>query len=163
MSVHSIESFMLHLARMAETVVLAERKGLEAAAVVVEKEAKSEFGNYQQAVGPFNKWEELADSTKEDRVSQGYSENDPLLRSGKLRETISHDVNHLTAVVGSTSDVMVYQELGTDKIPPRPVLGPSLARVEHKVVRILGAHTVGAMLQGSAFSHMPVVEHERGD
>lgn len=163
MSMHSIESFMEHLAKMAVAVTIADHKALEAAAKVVEKEAKSEFGTYQGAIGGFQKWEELADSTKADRVGQGYTENDPLLRSGKERDGISHKVEHLTAAIGSESDVMVYLELGTEKMPPRPVLGPSLMRKEHQVVKILGAYAATALLAGSAFSHLPLVEHEKGD
>jgi HK97 gp10 family phage protein len=157
MTIHSIASFIGHLARMSEKVLLAEHKALKHAAEVVEKEAKSEFGEYQPGIGEFRKWAELADATKDDRLSQGFSENDPLLRSGKLRDSVSHEVNGLTAVIGSTSDVMVYQELGTDTIPPRPVLGPALLRKHKMVVDIVGAYTVGAMLDGSDVPRPPMI------
>lgn len=157
MSVYSINSFVEHLAVLAADVLLAEHKALKRAAEVVEREAKSEFGVYQGATGPFAKWEELSDYTKQDRVSQGFTENDPLLRSGGLRDSISHAVQGLSAVIGSTDQVMVYQELGTDEIPPRPVLGPALLRKDKEVVRIVGEYTMAAMLTGSNFQYLPKV------
>jgi len=160
MNLFTLASFGDHLAKMAVTVVLGERQGLKKAAEVVEKEAKSEFGTYQGAIGPFDKWAELANSTKDDRVASGYTENDPLLRDGTLRDTISHEVSGLDAVIGSTSDIMVYQELGTETIPPRAVLGPSLLRKEKEVLKIIGVHTATAMLSGSAFSHMPTIKED---
>lgn len=159
MTTYSIAGFIEHLAVMAEEVLLAEHRALKAAAILVEAEAKSEFGVYQGQIGPFDKWDELADATKIDRVTQGYSENDPLLRSGELRDSIGHALDGLNAVVGSTSDVMVYQELGDEKLPPRPVLGPALLRKEREVVTLLGHYTATAMLKGSEFSHLPRLEH----
>ncbi len=91
---------------------------------VLEKDAKEKFGHYQRGID-FQEWQELADSTKADRVRQGYAENEPLLREGDLRDSIHHLVtlamNNLT--VYSDSEIMVYQELGTAHIPPRSVLG----------------------------------------
>jgi phage gpG-like protein len=158
--IFTMASFGEHLAKMATTVVLGERQGLKKAAELVEKEAKSEFGTYQGAIGHFEKWAELENSTKDDRVASGFTENDPLLRSGSLRDTVSHEVSGLEAVIGSASDIMVYQELGTATIPPRAVLGPSLLRKEKEVLKILGVHTATAMLAGSAFSHMPTIKED---
>ena len=102
------------------------RKALKDAERVLVKEAKSEFGVYQDEVGPFKAWPELAQATKEDRVAKGFTENDPLLRSGKLRDEIVSERDHESVTVGSEDPVMAYQELGTGKIPPRPVLGTAL-------------------------------------
>ena len=41
-------------------------------------------------------------------VAKGFTPDDPLLRTGQLRDSISHQVQGLDAVVGSTSEVMVY-------------------------------------------------------
>ena len=57
-------------------------------ATLVEEEAKAEIGTYQDQAGPFIAWPELADSTKEDRTRQGFTENDPGLRSGAMRDSI---------------------------------------------------------------------------
>lgn len=151
---------MTELALMGARVAVEQHFALKKAAQVVENEAKAEFGIYQGAIGPYDKWEELADTTKADRVAHGYSENDPLLRSGDLRDSISHEVNGASAVIGSTDDVMVYQELGTETIPPRPVLGPALLRKEKQVLNLIGAHTAHGMLQGSAFSALPTIRED---
>jgi HK97 gp10 family phage protein len=120
------------------------RAALETVAQRVEKTAKAEFGVYQDAVGPFPEWAELAESTKEDRVAKGYAENNPLLRDGTLRDSISHDVKDLTATIGSTSQIMEYQEFGTSRIPPRPVLGPAVIHNHDAIIGGLG----GAVVRG---------------
>jgi negative regulator of sigma E activity len=51
----------------------------------------------------------------------------PWLRTGALRASISHVTDGNVAVVGSTSDVAVDQELGTRTIPPRPFLASTAA------------------------------------
>lgn len=160
MKIHSIASFMNELALMAPRVALEQHAALKKAAQVVEKEAKQEFGVYQGAIGPFAKWEELADSTKLDRAAKGFTENDPLLRTGKLRDSISHEVHGLSAAVGSTEDVMVYQELGTEKIPPRPVLAPALLRKEKQVLKLIGVHTAHAIIGNAPFSPMPTITED---
>lgn len=109
---------------------------------LVEESAKAEIGFYQPAVGPFVKWEDLADSTEADKARHGYPMDAPLLRTGTLRDSISHQTDGHDVVVGSTSKLMVYHEFGTEKIPPRPVLGPALYM--HKVTIIAG---VGGILE----------------
>ncbi len=103
---------------------------LTAMAKHIEHEAKIKFGHYQAAIGPFDKWQELADATKQDRIRKGYTENDPLYRTGDLMASVYYKVEGNKAYIGSDSDIMVYQELGThmdgnEHIPPRPVLGPA--------------------------------------
>lgn len=112
--------------------------GLEVVAKTIEVEAKEEIGVYQPAVGPFDAWDPLAESTKADRVRQGYSEDEPLLRSGELRDSISHRVMGLAAIVGSTDDKAVWQEFGTEKIPPRPFIGPAYVKSFHKITEMAG-------------------------
>lgn len=142
----SLGSFGMYLLEAATAEVVALEAGLAKVAEHVEKVAKSEFGEYQPGVGAFPAWTELADSTKAQRVALGYSENDPLLRSGELRDSIGHEVAGLEAVIGSTSDVMVYQELGTHTIPPRPVLGPAAIRSEKVIQRMIGEAAVLGIL-----------------
>ena len=126
----------------------AVQTALERAAVVVEREAKIEIGVYQGAAGPFAEWKELADATKDDRVRHGYSENDPLLREGALVRSITHTVADHVATIGSSEDIAVYQELGTDKIPPRSFLGGALVRKADRVVQICGETVVTSMFSG---------------
>jgi len=106
--------------------------GLEASFRVfvkeIEETAKEEIGVYQPAYGPFNAWAPLAESTKADRVRQGYSEDEPLLRSGELRDSIGSEVVGLAAIIGTKSEIGLWQEVGTAHIPPRPFIGPAYVR-----------------------------------
>lgn len=153
----SLAQFAAHLVALEAGVALAAHHGLKKVAVEIERTAKSEFGEYQPAVGGFGAWSPLAEATKADRVRKGYTPDDPLLRSGKLRGSVSHEVSWLEAVIGSDSDVMVYQELGTSKIPPRPVLGPAAERNKDTIERILGGMVAKGIQYGAAgsFSALP--------
>lgn len=112
---------------------------LEASAQYIEDEAKRKFGVYQEEAGPYSKWPELADSTKEDRARKGFSPDEPLYRTGELRDSIVHSVVGSEAVIGSANDIMVYQELGTATIPPRPVLGPAAFQGKTKIAKIVAS------------------------
>lgn len=94
----------------------------------VEKEAKEEIGHYQQAAGPFPAWVPLAESTQQDRVSKGFSADDPELRTGELRDSIKSEASGLSSIAGSTSEVMFWQENGTAKMPPRSIIGIAYIR-----------------------------------
>lgn len=98
----------------------------------IEETAKTELGVYQPAVGPFNAWDPLADSTRADRVRAGYSENDPLLRSGELRASIESETVGLAGIVGTKSEIGYWLEVGTERMPPRPFIGPAyVKRFDH--------------------------------
>jgi HK97 gp10 family phage protein len=150
MEFSSMAHFADHLLTAAVKEVLVLHEGLEKCAALIEKTAKAELGTYQPQTGPFQDWAELTDATKTDRVQQGYTENDPLLRSGELRDSISHETGGLEAVIGSTSPVMAIQEFGTSTIPPRPVLGPAAFRNKEKIQRILGAAALSGLFSGTA-------------
>jgi phage gpG-like protein len=122
-----------------------QRSALDEAARVVEAEAKREIGNYQSAAPPFGAWPHLAEATQKDRVAQGFTANDPLLRTGKLRESIGRRVGDKEAVVGSDLDIALYQEMGTQTIPPRSFLGGAAVRKSDEVARILGGRVVAAL------------------
>lgn len=149
-SFNSISEFSGHLLKMAAAERVALEQGIKQASSLIENTAKSEFGVYQPEVGPFQGWAELAESTKEDRARKGFPEDEPLLRTGKLKDSISHKIKGLEAAIGSDSDVMVYQEFGTQKIPPRPVLGPAAYRNKKKIKKIIGAAAVTGLLGGGA-------------
>lgn len=150
----TIPQFLLTLAAAQVEVEKATHRALEKAARVVEREAKAEIGEYQGQAGPFVAWAELAQSTKDDRVRNGFAENEPLLRTGDLRDSIGHTV-HMhdpqsgEATVGSNSDIAVYQELGTRHIPPRSFLGGALVRKTNEVKAICGQEVVRALVGDS--------------
>lgn len=129
---------------------------LEFAAQEIEKAAKEEIGEYQREnMGSFAPWEELHEWTKTERVQLGYTENDPLLRSGELRDSIGHhtDVSGHEAVIGSPEQKLVYLELGTKFMAPRSVLGLAAHRSKKKIIRIVGELTVAALLNVDFSEH----------
>lgn len=142
----SLGEFALHLLEVEAHIVHALHQGLERAAVAVERTAKAEFGTYQPETGPHPAWPQLADSTQEERVRLGFSANDPLLRTGELRETLGHEVDGLEAVIGSTDEKMVFHEFGTSRMPSRPVLGPAAFRNRATIERLVGAALVAGLV-----------------
>ncbi|VVE85027.1 phage virion morphogenesis protein [Pandoraea sputorum] len=146
----SLGQFALHLVTLQAGVALELHRGLKRVAVAVDGTAKSEFGEYQQAAGPFPAWAPLAESTKTERERLGFAPDEPLCRTGELRDSVSHEVSGHEAVIGSTSDVMEWQELGTSTIPPRPVLGPAAERNHELIRKVLGRALVNGMLGGAA-------------
>lgn len=104
----------------------------------IEEIAKEEIGVYQPAVGPFEAWAPLAESTKADRVRTGYTEDDPLERSGELKNSIESEVVGLVGIVGTKSEIGLWQEMGTDRIPPRPFIGPAYVRKIDPLMESIG-------------------------
>jgi len=149
MDFNSLGGLAFHLAKVATAEYLEMHEGLERCAKAIEKTAKNELGYYQDAVGPFQDWAELAESTKADRIAHGFTENDPGKRSGKMQGSISHEVDGLTAYVGSEDQDLVYFEFGTSKQPPRPVLGPAVIHNKDKIIRIIGKTAVSGLVGGS--------------
>lgn len=143
---NSLAAFASHLMRLEVTEALALHHGLEVVAARVEKDARDEIGHYQQAAGAFPAWQQLADSTEKEKARLGYPQDAPLLRIGNLRDSISHEVGALEAIVGSPDEVLVYQEIGTQHIPPRPVLGPALYHNQKMVQKVLGAALASGLL-----------------
>jgi hypothetical protein len=122
---------------------------------LIQRDARAKLGHYQGESGPFNAWSELADSTKADRVYKGFPENEPLLRTGQLREEIEVHVDRAEAVVASMDPIALWQEQGTDDghIPPRPFLGPAAFESKQKL-SVIGANTLIAWLSGRGW-HSP--------
>jgi HK97 gp10 family phage protein len=147
----SLADFATHIGTLVAVEVTAEHRALGRAAALIQNAAKAKIGDYQEAAGDFAAWAELAESTKADRVQQGYSENDPLLRSGDLRDSIERHVEPGEASVGSNSDIAVFQELGTAKIPPRSFLGGAAVENAERVVEIIGRDVVIALVGEDVF------------
>ena len=122
---------------------------MEASAVAVATEARQELGEYQREdMGPAAPWDELKQATKNDRVRQGYPENDPLLRSGDLRDSIEYQAGPKGFVVGSVDPVALYQFAGTPQMPPRDALSPALHRNVSTILHNVGT-TVEETLAGA--------------
>jgi hypothetical protein len=121
----------------------ARKLALEYAAETITAEAKSVIGSYSYD------WPQLTDATQADRERKGFPANEPLLRTGAMRDSISWEILDpgKTAIVGSTDEVALWQELGTDRIPPRPFLMPTVfylqKPIEEKLAEIVGMTIFG--------------------
>jgi hypothetical protein len=131
----TLEEYIVALKRAAAEVPAGIEAGLHEAGALIEKEAKAEIGTYQRgSTGPFGDWPELADYTKEDRLKRGFTENDPGLRTGEMRDSIGHTVHGESVHIGSNDDKLKWFELGTQgkagemAQPPRSVLGVAMFR-----------------------------------
>jgi hypothetical protein len=129
----NIGALAAHLERAAARLPGEIHAALTERAIDVRQIAYEKIGGYQAGVespqgAEFPGWPELADQTKDDRVRQGYSENDPLLRSGGFAETITAEVQPLQFTVGSADPRAEWFENGTSHMPPRPSIGPAMAQ-----------------------------------
>lgn len=128
---NTFSAFAKHLDKVVNKHADYEAKAARFIGKNLEKEAKDKIGHLQDQVGPFAAWAELAESTKADKENKGYvfnHEYNPLYRTGELQDSIHYDWNpaehHLR--LGSSDEIMIYQELGTKYIPPRSVLGATM-------------------------------------
>ena len=123
------------LQRAAERLPETYAASMEAGARAVQQDAKARIGHYQDG------WPALAATTVAEKRRLGYAdaENDnPLLRTGEMRDSIQAEASARGFVVGSADPVMGYQEIGTATIPPRPVLAPALHDTAPAIAKDLG-------------------------
>lgn len=133
-----LEQFARELSSASASISTGLEAGFRVIVKEIEETAKEEIGVYQPAFGPFEAWAPLAESTKADRVRLGYSEDEPLLRSGELRDSIQSEVVGLAAIIGTKSEIGLWQEVGTDRIPPRPFIGPAYVRKIDPLLEAIG-------------------------
>jgi hypothetical protein len=123
-----------------------KHKAMEKACKIVEDEAKRVIGTFDYG------WPDLKESTQSQRESLGYEPDEPLLRTGEhIRDTIQHNVvvhpfGAAHGYVGSDSDIAVYQERGTSRIPPRSFLVGAAHAKEKQVVDELADELIGRVL-----------------
>jgi HK97 gp10 family phage protein len=100
-------------------------KILEQSCVLLEDSAKGAIGTYE-----FN-WPPL----KPETIARKMTGDSPLLETGALRDSITHNVDPSgkEAAVGTDLDYAKYLEFGTSKMPARPFLGGALIANEHKI------------------------------
>ncbi len=131
-SFQDLDAFCAHLGTLKAKVEHAQRAELQRLSKIIKEDAKAQLGHYQPAVGPLPAWADLAEFTKAARARAGHAPDEPLLVTGHLRDSIHYRTEIGKAVIGSDSDIAVYQELGTPNaehpIPPRPFLGGAAFR-----------------------------------
>lgn len=123
----TLRRFTAALNRMANNWDDLQESALEASGRRLQRAARGYIGDYQGAVGPFPAWAPLAEFTIQDRISQGFTPDDPLLRTGEMRESIGYTVRGRVVDVGSNDWVAYWQEFGTPTIPARSFIGRALA------------------------------------
>jgi hypothetical protein len=111
---------------------------IERACQIIQKKAKAAIGKEHEM------WPPLAASTIADKAAHGFKTPAPLLRTGEMRDSIEYVVHGNEGAVGSNSEIAVYQELGTNKIPPRSFLVSSAISSEDKIHRMAAATTIAA-------------------
>lgn len=162
----NIESFSLYLRGRASAAHQAQQAGLHDGCRILLREVKASIGHYQSGVGPFSGWAPLSSATLDGFEAPGIGRvkgkeelgfappDNPLLRTGTLRDSYGYSVDFNHAVVGSNAMNAVWQEMGTPgarfpiRSPGRPVLGPAAFRhgeaVAHAVARRVLAALAGS-------------------
>lgn len=161
----NLGEFIAYMVTRTYAIDRAVTHGLTIGAGIVAEEARLEIGNYQPAMGPFDSWPALAESTLEGfrghpgKRELGYAPPDnPLLRTGALRDAIEYSVEGHEGAVGvpdrwvdadgkfeNVGDVAIYQELGTVRIPARSFLGRAAFIKQHRVVEAVATEVVHAI------------------
>ena len=144
----SFGAFARAIERAAAELEAGYAAAMETGAILVQAEAKAEFGHYQREdMGPLKPWEDLKEATKQAHIQaivDGEAAEDagpdtPLLVKGDLRDSVEQESTAREFVVGSESDIMKWQELGTPEgIPPRPVLATAMYRNAENDVNLVG-------------------------
>lgn len=123
--------------------VLAENMNTKAQEMV--EFARDMFGHYEHE----GNWPQLSPVTQADRERLGFPANEPLLRTGDLRDSYSYDLMVTPSViflmVGSDDVRSIFHELGTAEMPPRPVLMPTAKAFEQEMEDALGEKVAKAL------------------
>lgn len=143
MEFDSLEGLARHLMRDTVLELTTTKVGLEAAAKLLEDKSKAIIGNYQTEHGAMAEWAPLAEATLARK-----SADTPLLETGEMRDSITHETEDFEATVGATDPKMEWHEFGTKRIPPRPVLGQALVQNAARIQRIIGDATVAGFVGG---------------
>ncbi len=151
--VYTIPRFVAHLTQMMIAMPMAEHAALEAAAVIVETEARRVLGTHDYH------WPPLAPSTI---VSKATGDS-PGLETGEMRDSIHHHVGHtgrgggMEADIGTDNDKAIWFELGTIRQPPRSFLAEAAVRTEPQVVQTIGRAMTAFLSTGVVAPHPAAV------
>lgn len=118
----SLDEFAAALEDMRDEAPIKLAIGLEKIGELAKTLAAEYPGTYQRG------WAPLAESTLRDKERQGYPTPSPLLRTGEMAASYEKAVDpvELEVTIGSEDPVALYQEMGTSKMPPRPVVSLAL-------------------------------------
>ena len=143
----SLSEWPAILERQIASIKPATQTALREGVPIVVALARGKLGDYQPAVAGFGyavpAWEELAQSTLDDKERQGLPTPSPLLRQGQLRASIEAEATGFTLAVGTNDPIAKWQEHGTSKMPARPFIGPALI----EAVPLIGKLIARAMMR----------------
>lgn len=121
----------------------AEQHGLGVAGKDLADKAQDLIGHEHEM------WPDLAASTVEAKRAKGQtgriSDTDPLYARGEYLHSFSHHVSPGSVVFGTDDPIAPLLERGTAKMPPRPVVGPTLFRHGHEAVEIVANRIMGSV------------------
>lgn len=142
-----LEFATLELPALARDIEASGPAIVKKACEIVQARAKKTIGTDQEL------WAPLAASTIADKQQHGFPTPKPLLRTGEMRDSIEFQVDGLQGCVGSNSEIAVFQELGTSKIPPRSFLRSAAIASEDRIHRMAVAATIAAFSGHGRHTH----------
>lgn len=159
----SFESLSYEIANRTAMLPQSFHHAVDALGEAIKDSAQKKLGVYQEAEGPFAAWSPLAEATMDEREALGYPRDQPLLRTGELRDSVVKETDGNTTVVGvpvgKLGTVAVAQEFGTDRIPARSFLGGTAFAYIGTAQKVLGHVTVNTfMREGISYNIQDVRE-----
>lgn len=148
---HGFNHLIGHVAKLTAEMDAAVNAGLNVVASKLLADTREKFGEYQTGEGPFQTWPPLAQATKDRRLELGFSEDEPLLRTGDLRDSYYKAVGHMEAGVGSDEEKALAQEVGNPatNLPARSTLGLAFAEHEKKYFDATGEGIEALLITGA--------------
>jgi phage gpG-like protein len=114
MTMFSLTDFAARLAMMEADIRLPEEAIVEKAAQMIEERARDAIGTYEFG------WPQLAEATQQERERLGFTPNDPLRRTGRLKYSIGRvsgrEGGEAVAYVGTNDPNAKYHEFGTSVV-----------------------------------------------
>jgi hypothetical protein len=137
----SLKQFEAQLAASLSRVVPAIEIGLDKVGTLALTLAEHYPGTYQPG------WAPLADSTLKDKADKGFPVPSPLKRTGEMAESYKKELElaELAVVVGSPEKKALWQEMGTSRIPPRPVVATAMSNSLPYAADVFGEIAVGLL------------------
>jgi hypothetical protein len=113
----------------ATAAVAAAHTALKAGAELVKTEAQAKLGHYQGAAGDTPAWAPLSEATQADRVAKGFTPDDPLLRTGELRDSIeirpvTEDEIEVGVFDGEMQTIAAAMEFGYHNVRANKIVAP---------------------------------------
>jgi hypothetical protein len=154
MEFHGFGELIEHAVGLAEVMEEVLHEGMEAITAKLLHDTREKFGEYQGGAGPFQPWPPLASATIADREARGFSPDEPLLRTGELRDSYYKQVEGLEGGVGSDLDKALGMEVGdpAKNVPARPTVGLAFAENEEKLFKLTGISLEAALIYGRGVS-----------